>query len=581
MNRRIAAIPPSLARAVTCTAVLTLTSGCYSGLALQPEEGAAFDTDDPDAPGDRGDDGDDGGADDTNLPESFEPDPGQIRLLSAHEYRNTVRDLLGVEASPDLDFSDLGSGYDSGSNGQLGESLFSILYLEAERIAHEYVAAGLAQDFPCFDPAALSEECVRTVIAELGGRAFRRPVDTQTQEQLAALVDTVTADADGPVHVMEILVTRLLLSPRFLYRTELGTNSPDQDWAVLDAFERASLISYTLTGSMPDTLLLADAHADRLDAERIREHVHRLLDTDAGRAQMVRFFGQWLRVGELDAMAREPEAFAKLTSAALGTSLRDEFGTFIERTVVEDGATFSELLTRNVTYADRHTAPLYGASSASEELEALELDPTQRGGVLTLASVMAVHASGAEVERDKPIRRGLLVVNQLLCEEIGLPSGVDVQSAAAGVIDEVEDFDAMTTREQFELIMNQDEACVACHAQFMPYGYLWSNFDALGQYQTHFGDRPLDAAVDGLVVDGDPGNYGGIMDLVPALAQSDQVSRCFGTQVLRYATGNKENNTITALADQLSPALKAEDIAIVELFEEVLANPALYVREAH
>ncbi len=558
------------------------STACYTGLAGLPSgPAAATAADSGGGASNVGDDDGDGEGDDTDGPAVESVDPRQIRLLNAHEYRNTVRDLLGVEALPDLDFSDRGSGYDNGSNGQLGESLFGVLYLEAERLAAEYVATRLPQDFPCFDAVApLAEACVETVVDELGRRAHRRPLDADARQGLLAFAAGAAEEADDSARVMELLVTRLLMSTRFLYRTEIGEAADaDAETVELDPFERASLVSYTLTASMPDELLLADAEADQLDGDRIREHVRRLLATGAGRAQIVRFIGQWLRTQALDRMAAAPEEFAKFGTPELGESLRDELGAFIEHVVLDEKGTLADLLTRSLTYANRHTAPLYGLESTSDELEALELDPTQRGGVLTLASVMAVHSSGGDVARDKPIPRGLLVVNQLLCEEVGLPAGIDVQSAAAEVMDEVEDFDALTTREQFELIMNQDEHCVACHATFMPFGYLWSNFDALGQYQTHFGDRPLDSKVAGLLLDGATRDYTGVMDIIPELAQSEEVAYCLTTQMLRFVTGRMTGKTLTTVADELASASVQNERALTEIIEELLANPTLYIKE--
>lgn len=553
-------------------AMLGLTGACYSGVSsFEPQAQGIHVPDDPEDEDEL----------DEPISESFEPDAPQIRLLSAHEYANTVRDLLGVEASSTLDFGEVGSGYDNGSGGQLGESLFSILHVEAERLASEYVATGLTQQFPCFDPsAALAGACVETIVDQLGRRAFRRPVDPETRQQLLDFVAEATAQAEGSAQVAALLVTRILMSPRFLYRTELGQALPEAPGMTrLDPFERASLLSYSLVGSMPDDLLLADAEADRLDATRTREHVRRLLATDQGRRQMVELFQQWLRVGQLDAMAESLDGYPKLTSAEQARSLRDEFAEFVGRVVLDDQGTLAELLTRNVAYVNRHTAALYGASSPSDELEPLVLDPEQRGGVLTLASVMAVHSSSAEVHRDKPIRRGLLVKNQLLCEEVGLPSGIDVQSAAAGVMDDVPDFDELTTRDQLELIMNQDEVCVACHATFMPYGYLWSNFDALGQYQTHFGDQLLDSVVDGLQVDGQARSYDGVMSMLPDLVDSEQVARCFARNVARYTTGHAEASLVSFLTDTMTEGLVASDLDIVGLIEDIFATPELYIRE--
>jgi hypothetical protein len=552
--------------------VAAALGGCYTGLSLH-QDGAA-DADDEREPGQSYDR--DGG----EWARSFVADDGQIRLLSAAEYRNTIRDLLGVEASSALDYSDVGSGFDNGSGNQLGESLFAILFTEAERVAQAYVATSMAQTFPCFEPGApVADGCVESIVDQLGRRAFRRPLDAQTRQELLDFVAAVAPDAQDSAQLMELLVVRMLMSPRFLYRTEVGKPLNDGTrLSELDAFERASLLSYSISGSMPDELLLADAEADRLDTPRIRQHVRRLLSTDAGRARAVTFFKQWLRVDELDRMVEIPEDYPKLASAEQARSLRDEFARFIEGVVLDEGGTFADLLLANVTYVDMHTAPLYGAGSASDELEPLT-DLEQRGGVLTLASVMAVHASSAEIGRDKPIRRGLLLKNQFLCEDVGLPSGIDVQSAAAGISEDVPDFDALTTREQLELLMDQDAVCVACHSTFMPFGYLWSNFDALGQFQTHYGDRLLDASVDGLVMDGVSQSYSGIMDALPDLVESERVSRCFTNNVARYVTGQREGEVVRFLTEALTPSFREDGQDILQLIEEVFATSELYLRK--
>jgi len=564
-------------------------SGCYSGLFDGPtaDDPDGIDLDDgaDDGDGDDDDDGaDDGrapsGDDGPDIDESYDAAAPTVRLLSAAEYANTVFDLLGVEASEDLDFADVGSGFDNGGEGQLGDALLATLQTEARRIAEEYVALDASTDFPCLSPQGTSNACFGQVVDELGLRAFRRPVDAPSRQALLAFVDAVRPDATDDAEVMELLVARLLLSPRFLYRTEVGETLPsDPTLTLLDPWETASLLSYTLTGSMPDAQLLADAGDDALDDERIRFHVQRLLATDAGRARFARFVQQWLRADELDRMARHPDEYPKLASAAQAEALRDELPAYVLDVVVDRGGSLADLLLDSSSYVNQHTATLYGTTSDSAVMERVELDSSQRGGVLTLASVMAVHSSATEVERDKPIRRGLLIKNQFLCEDIGLPADVDVQGAAADAAQNAEEFDLMTTREQLELMMNQAPACVACHGTFMPFGYLWSHFDALGQYQTHFGDRPLDATVTDLVVDGEMRNYDGVLGLLDDLADSPQVSTCFTRNMARYATGQGKNELVTFLTLDLAPTFRDNELDIVQLLEDMLASPELYVRK--
>ncbi|MCA9663332.1 MAG: DUF1592 domain-containing protein [Myxococcales bacterium] len=584
----MAKLSPTLVAAAT----LALTSACYTGVAnfdTPAKDTAGIADSDPGADsggGDAGGGGDDGAGDSAgdDHGEPFAPDPGQIRLLSAEEFTNTVQDLLGVKVEAELSYSDRASGYDNSNNAQIDENLLSILYVEAERVAEVYIAERLAADFTCYAPGpALTPACAEAIIDGLGRRAYRRPLTAAERQTLldftaAATASEEAADAD---EIVEALLVRVLMSPHFLYRTEIGApTADDPSVAELTPFERASVISYALTGSMPDAALFAAAEADELDDETTRAHIRRLLAGPRGRAQVVRFFKQWLRVDELDAMAAHPEDYPKFGAPGVAVGLQGEFAAFVEGVVLDEDATFDELLTRELTFVNKHTAPLYGGAVEDDALQPLDLTGDGRGGVLTLASVMAVHASSSEVARDKPIRRGLLIKNQFQCEEIGLPSGIDVATAAENVLDQVDDFNALTTREQFELIMNQDDLCMTCHKQFMPFGFLWSNFDGLGQFQTHFGDRPLDAAVDELTLDDEVQSFANIMELIPVLADSPQATACFSTNVARFATGRRESSTAEALTAEFAAPLRDGELTVVELFEEILASPELYLREA-
>ncbi len=102
--------------------------------------------------------------------------PAQVRVLSAPEYRNTVRDLLGLMASATLTHADWTGGYDNGAAINVDDNLFSALLTEAESLSQQYVATRIHLDFACFDPANITDDCARTVISQLGRRAYRKPL---------------------------------------------------------------------------------------------------------------------------------------------------------------------------------------------------------------------------------------------------------------------------------------------------------------------------------------------------------------------------------------------------------------------
>ena len=503
--------------------------------------------------------------------------PPQVRLLSAAEYRNTIRDLLGLEATPGLAHADLGSGFDTGAAGKLDENLFVALLDEAERLGTQYVETRITTDYPCFDPQDVQETCITQIISDLGRRAFRRPLSTDESATLLALYRRVNTETSDPVLASQSLVTRLLASVHFLHRMEVGDKNGQE--STLDQYERASVISYALTGSMPDEELFQDAEAGLLEGERIRSHVRRLLATDAGRARFVQILQQWLRVKELDDMVADPQAFPKLSGQAQASALREEFSLYVSDVVFDGPGTLQGLLTGTQAFVNRHTAPLYGLTSDSDKMQRASLDPSERKGILSLASVMAVHASVGEVDKDRPVIRGLLIKNQLLCQQVGLPSGIDTATAAMNVADEGSDFQEMTTREQFETMMNQSQECINCHKQFMPLGFLFGNFDALGQFQTKKGNRPIDTAVADIAVGTETKSFESFSDFIDTLSTSEVVSACFTRNLVAYAVGSAKGDHVDAMSANLAKGFDQSGGDIQKLMEDLLADPEFYQKK--
>lgn len=497
-------------------------------------------------------------------------DVARVRLLNAREYRRTVHDLVGLEVSPTFSHADEGTGYDTGAEGKVDENLFSAFVDEAERLAKDYVAGPITDDYPCFE-MEVGADCLANIVEDLGRRAFRRPLTEDEQAGLVALYDDVSLASDDHRLAMESVVTRMLSSVHFLYRSELG--KPEGKTSVLDPWERASLISYTITGTMPDETLFAAAARGELEGDAIAEQVRRLLDTPDGRTQMVRFVAQWLRLQPLSEMAEHPEDFPKLDDPALGASLHQEFADYVSRTLYDDDGSVADLLTGRQTRVDAATAELYGMS-IEEEHELVSL-PDDRQGILSLASVLSVHASVAEPGKDRPVIRGLLIKNQLLCEKVGLPEGIDIVAASQDL--DVDNFDDLTTREQFEAIMNQDQACIDCHAQFMPFGFLFGNFDALGRHNVEKGDRPIDTRVEGIEVDGDPTTFDNHLDLIDMLASSPIVSACFAQNLVAYVAGTADGDALAELTARVLEKASAEQ-SVTELLETILTTPELYTR---
>ena len=498
------------------------------------------------------------------------PAPAQIRVLSSVEYRNTISDLLGLTADATLTHADWTGGFDNGAAIQVDENLLSALLLEGEVLAQRYVATRLATDFPCFTPSSLSDDCARDLIATLGGRAWRRALTGEERDELLTFTREVGVEA---------LVTRLITAPQFLYRTEVGRPvAAGSDRFALTDTEKASLVSYTLTGSMPDAPLLADAQAGLLDEAHLRLHVRRLWRTQA-RARQADFFRQWLKVTALDRMANRPADFPKLSSPAQGASLKAEFDAYVNEVVFDGAGTLSALFSERFTFVDQHTAPLYGFSSAATSPQRVSLPGEQRQGILTLASTMAAIGSATDGERDRPVMRGLMIKRQLLCEDVGAPSAVNTV-AAANTAMTVPGFDQLTTREQYEAMMQQGDACRACHRQFMPLGFAFGNYDALGRFRLSQHGRTIDPGIIDVPIEGVSASFAGPQELIGKLASDPVTARCFGRHFSRFTLGLPSAPHTDTLGDAVVQTLGAEPLRVSQLVEDTLANPTLWVRRA-
>lgn len=515
--------------------------------------------------------GDDEGAQAVAAP----PGPGiqQLRLLNEREYKNSVRYILGVDPAESLVFGSRGNGYDTSAGGQMDAGLLNALFEEAQGNADWYKNERLFGQYPCFNEANVEHGCVENFVRQLTRKFFRRDLPNWEVHSYIVFYRDREAE-DGKPEALKQLVTRFLISPDFLYRTEIGTASTDG--SKLNQFEIASLISFTLTATTPDDLLLNDASQGKLNSENIRKHVRRLLETSEGHAQIVKFMKQWLRLDALDDMSRNPARYTKLESPEQGSALKREFELFVEDVLLKGDGKLTDAFQNNITFVNRHTAPLYGLRYSGDEFIRVKLD-NKRSGLLTLASVMASHASSSDFDRDRPVQRGTLILRQLLCGKVGLPSGVDVVSAGNRAAAQVPNFHELTTREQFDIITQQEQTCVMCHSTFMPYGYVLGNYNARGEYVTQTRGRPINVSI----TDVGPKrkSYDNPVTFINDLSQDERVYKCFTKNFAKFVTG-ADDEKVEGLSRYFHAGFKRKKYSIKSLIEDFFVEEFLYQRKA-
>ena len=109
-------------------------------------------------------------------------------------------------------------------------------------------------------------------------------------------------------------------------------------------------------------------------------------------------------------------------------SAKEETLLFIENTFL-GGGTLSDLFTSNVAYVDDVMAQLYDIPSPSEPWAQVELDPSERAGLLSRIAFLAGNAHEAN---GPPPLRGVYVMERVLCEpRPSPPANADVSTPVA------------------------------------------------------------------------------------------------------------------------------------------------------
>lgn len=501
----------------------------------------------------------------------------QIRVLSPVELRNTVEDLTTIQISSSINYGDFATGYDTGVGLQMDEGVFNTISVEIEKVSQNYVDGRLKQQYPCFAVANFNDDCFYQWLDRFAPMAFRGSISELDITQLRELYSKSAAQVGKP-QALKLLVFRILLSPKLLYRTEIGTETNDGR-IVLTDLEKANLVSYAVTGSMPDQALLSDGIQNKLSEDNLKSHIGRLILTTRGRKRVSEFFQAWLKLDSLNLMQSQPAAFPKFAQPQVAQSLLPEFQRYVESVVVDGNSTLDALFLSSHGFVNRHTASLYNLASTSESFERVNMPSNQRRGILTLASVMAVHASKGEAFKDSPTERGLLVKERLLCESAGLPSGINTDAVTQSVLEEFPNFSTLTVRDQLNLLMEQGNSCKACHAQFMPFGFLFSNYNAEGRFVSEQKGHSVRSDVSNL--DGGDtlqSDYGSVLELLPDLTKDPRLGYCLTRNLVRYTIGYQTGDDHNSLAQIMSSRLILNSKRINKLFEELYSSPLLFER---
>jgi hypothetical protein len=421
------------------------------------------------------------------------------------------------------------------------------------------------------DSGALEAPCAEQVLARLATRAYRRPIESGSDE-LDLLLEFYGQGREegGDFEVgIQYALSRLLVDPNFLYRFEREpANVAVGDVYALGDLELASRLSFFLWSSLPDDELLAAAVEGRLhEPQVLAEQVERLLADDKAQRFVENFAGQWLKLRELDEVpSQDPDFDADLRAAFR----RETELLFAE--VLRERRSVLELLDADYTYLNERLAAHYGIAGVRDTYMrrvALPADSPRRG-LLGHGSILTATSAP---NRTSPVVRGAWIVENILGAAVPTPPP-GVEADLAKEASEGEGLTGDTVRERLEM-HRANPTCAACHGIMDPLGLALENFDLVGRWREQEDGHAIDATTE--LTDGT--RLSGATDLRRALlSRSDAFVTSLTERLMTYALGRELTHYDQPVVRGVVREAAAQGTTLAALVRAIVASDAFTQR---
>lgn len=422
-----------------------------------------------------------------------------------------------------------GYGFDNAADARLISSLHLDGYRKGAGIAAKQVVDNLPAVLACDPTGGRAATCADEFLRGFGMRAFRRPLRDSERARYQALILKQKSFAEG----ISAAVQALLISPHFLYRSELGERQADGSYR-LSSYEVASALSYLFWASLPDAALFdAAARGELSTRSELRAQAQRLLADPRAREVLGGFGLAYLGAEDILTKDKSAVLYPDFGSSAR-LAMADETRRLFAHVIFDGSGRFSELFTADYSFLNAELARRYGVALVTgDALRKVSYGSAPRAGVLGHGSVLG---SFAHSDQSSPIRRGLFVRQKLLCQELPPPP------PNAGRLPAVDP--NATTRERFRQ-HSSTPFCKGCHQYIDEVGFGFERYDAVGGYRESENGKAIDSAGDlnDLEVLGSATHapYASLKELGGLLADSPRARRCFVRKATRYVRGAQED----------------------------------------
>lgn len=508
---------------------------------------------------------------------STESVPALVRI-SPGQYENSIKDVFGTSISVSADFEP-----EIRVEGLLAIGAAQASVSDAGFQQYDAAARGIASQvvderhrgtlIPCRPSAndMPDEACAQKFLARTGRLLWRRPLEN---EELQAAVQVAVASAK--VHHdfyagLATSIVSLLDSPYFVFRHRVVEPDPKRpNQYRLNAFSKASQLSFFLWNTTPDDDLLTAAESGELHTEAgLRRQVGRLMSSPRLEDGLRAFFGDFLGLAEFETLSKDPSIFPNFTQKAKADAREQTLRTLIELLLKEE-RDYRDVFTTHKTFLTRSLAALYGvplpvitengAPESWQPYHYSEEDP--HVGILTHASFVALHSHAG---KSSPTLRGKALRELLLCQVVPPPPGnVDFTLFNDPKAPQ------KTARQRLSAHATQP-ACAGCHKITDPIGLALENFDSAGGYRVIENDTPIDVSgeINGIKFDD-------VTGLANVIHDDPAASACIARKLFAFGAGYLPPKNQDAWV-QIQEDFAADGYRLPKLLRQIATSDLFYL----
>jgi hypothetical protein len=493
--------------------------------------------------------------------------PTVMRRLTESQYRATIADIFGPEVPVAARFERglREEGLLAIGTGKSGMSPFSV---EQYDVAALSVSAAVVSEehrktlVPCapqagaatFDPV-----CARRFVEHYGLPLFRRPLRDDELDRFVGAAQAGYERLGDFYGGLQFALVGMMVSPEFLLRVErTRPQAKGTDRLELDAWSKATRLSYLLTNSTPDRELLRAAGAGELDKRKeLERQVDRLIASARFEEAVRAFFIDMLQFDKFNELAKDPVVYPAFNSNVAADAQEQTLRTITELLIAEKGD-YRDLFTTRLAHLTRALGVVYRVPVPTRNgWETTEFaESSHRAGIQSHVAFLALYAHPG---RSSATLRGKAVREIFLCQQVpDPPANVDFT-----VVQDSSNTSMPTARQR--LIAHQKEpACAGCHSITDPLGLTLENFDGLGTYRTRENGATIDSSgsLDGT-------DFNTPQGFAQALHDHPETPRCLVEKMYRFAVGRDTEMDERHYMDYLLETFKANGYRVPELMRTI------------